>query len=89
MVPPRRRARPRARAEQSGVSFYLRGWGVANEPIQAFLWSSLAAQQNYPGATRQRMIAERSLSRGELREAEALVEQWKPEIPQVSLAAPD
>ncbi len=78
-----------APAQNNLAYLYLRGWGVANEPIQAYLWSSLAAQQNYPGAARQRIVAKRSLSRGELREAEALVEQWKPEIPQVSRTAPD
>lgn len=78
-----------APAQNNPAYLYLNGWGVPIDPIQAYLWSSLAEQQNYPGATRQRMVAERAPSRGELREAEALVEQWNPEIPQVSRTAPD
>ena len=77
-----------APAQNNLAYLYLRGWGVAKEPIQAYLWSSRAAQQDYPGATRQRMVAERSLTRGQLREAEALVEQWNPEIPQLLRTAP-
>ena len=66
------------------------GLGVGQSYSEAIEWyGQAAAQQNYPGATRQRMAAERSLSRGELREADALVEQWKPEIPQVLRTAPE
>ena len=31
-----------APAQNNLAYLYLRGWGVANEPIQAYLWSSLA-----------------------------------------------
>lgn len=78
-----------APAQNNLAYLYLNGWGVPIDPIQAYLWSSLAEQQTYPGATRQRMVAERAPSRGELREAEALVEQWNPAIPPVSRTAPD
>ncbi len=66
-------------AQSNLGKLYLRGWGnVEAKPAQAHMWFSLAEEQGFPGATRNRAMAASFLSRDALADAERLAREWTP-----------
>ena len=65
-------------AQSNLASLYMRGgWGVESNPLLAHVWYNLAEEQDFPGAKRKRMFAERFLSREQISEAEKLAQDRK------------
>ncbi len=68
-----------APAQSNLGSLYLRGWSnIEANPVEAHLWFSLAEEQDFPGAKKNRMNAARFLSRDGLDQAERLAREWRP-----------
>ncbi len=68
-----------APAQNNLGALYLRGWGnLEANPVQAYLWFSLAGEQGFPGANKKRTDAGHFLSVDELAQAERLAREWRP-----------